>query len=147
MATLLEKYQNMKSDLMAESEKRLLNETEQLQFQEIVYRVSVLETLMRYTTNMPVTTDKNVLVMHFRPLNALVRSLPYERRFGLPGDQKVEAQRTTATTSLMEAMESYLSFFQGYQPGDDTQYREDIKSMINALIPIWLQFRSSYVQI
>ena len=120
MATLLEKYQNMKSDLMAESEKRLLNETEQLQLQEIVYRVSVLETLMRYTTNMPVTTDKNILVMHFRPLNALVRSLPYERRFGLSGDQKVEAQRTTATTSLMEAMESYLSFFQGYQPGADT---------------------------
>ena len=68
-----------------------------------------------------------------------------ERQFGLPADEKVKKQRATALENLQLVITSFRRPFQSFAPNTPEVYRETISKMITTVLPVWLQYRYTYI--
>ena len=93
MATVLEQYNDLKGRISAQIAAGQFPPEQMLQYQEMLYRIDVLETCMAFVKTAPITMDQRILSYHYQMLDAFMMCLLQERRFGLPGDEKVKKQR------------------------------------------------------
>ena len=99
MATVLEQYNDLKGRIGAKIAAGQFPPDQMLQYQEMLYRIDVLETCMAFGKTAPVTMDQRVLSYHYQMLDAFMMCLLQERRLGLPGDEKIKKQRECAYTN------------------------------------------------
>ena len=78
-------------------------------------------------------------------MNALFTCMLQERQFGLPADEKVKKQRATALENLQLVINSFRRPFQSFAPNTPEVYRETISKMITTVLPVWLQYRYTYI--
>lgn len=147
MASWLDEYQNIKTDM-----ERVFNDAaptvEQLiVYQELIYRVGVLETAKALCSSAPVTMDTKALVRHYQLVDAYLRRIVKERRFGLPADVKLKEHRQTASDALGKVHADCRSRFASFRPVDESTYRESINQLINTVLPVWMQLRNAYTNI
>ena len=96
MATWLNDYKAYKEALSHEFEGGAVAIGKVLQYQELLYRIDVLETCQMLCKTAPVTMDMKSLVAHYQLVDAYVQSLSKERRIGIPPDEKLKASRQTS---------------------------------------------------
>ena len=147
MASWLDEYQNIKTGM-----ERTFNDTtpgvEQLiVYQELIYRIGVLETAKALCGSAPVTTDTKALVRHYQLVDAYLRCVVNERRFGLPSDVKLKERRQTASDALSKVHADCRKRFSSFRPVDENTYRESIGHLINTVLPVWMQLRNAYTNI
>jgi len=68
-----------------------------------------------------------------------------ERQFGLPADEKVKKQRATALENLQLVINSFRRPFQSFVPSTPESYRDAVSKMITTVLPVWLQYRFTYI--
>ena len=100
MATWLNDYKAYKEALSHEFEGGAVAIGKVLQYQELLYRIDVLETCQMLCKTAPVTMDMKSLVAHYQLVDAYVQSLSKERRIGIPPDEKLKASRQTSAAAL-----------------------------------------------
>lgn len=66
MATLLEKYTDLRTGLVEKVMNGVLPLDKVLVYQEILYRIDVLESCQLFVKTAPVTTDTKVLAYHYQ---------------------------------------------------------------------------------
>lgn len=96
MATILDQYRERQEEIRSKIAENSLLPEELLIMQELNYRICVLETFQSFCKSAPVTMDVKVMGYHFQLVDAYVRFVQNERRFGLKTDadgQKKEKQR------------------------------------------------------
>lgn len=147
MASWLDEYQNIKADM-----ERAFNDAapavEQLiVYQELIYRIGVLETAKALCSSAPVTTDTKVLVRHYQLVDAYLRCVVNERRFGLPADVKLKERRQTTSDALTKVHADCRKRFSSFRPVNERTYRESINQLINTVLPVWMQLRNAYTDI
>lgn len=145
MATTLEQYYQTKQQLNAKMAEGKFTNDQLLGYQELMYRISVLESCMMFLKTAPVSTDTSVLGFHYKVVDALFTCMLQERQFGLPADEKVKKQRATALENLHMVINSFHRPFQSFAPNTPEVYRETISKMITTVLPVWLQYRYTYI--
>lgn len=145
MATTLEQYYQTKQQLNAKMAEGKFSNDQLLGYQELMYRISVLESCMMFLKTAPVSTDTSILGFHYKVVDALFTCMLQERQFGLPADEKVKKQRATALENLQLVINSFRRPFQSFAPNTPEVYRETISKMITTVLPVWLQYRYTYI--
>lgn len=145
MATTLEQYYQTKQQLNAKMVEGKFTNDQLLGYQELMYRISVLESCMMFLKTAPVCTDTNILGFHYKVVDALFTCMLQERQFGLPADDKLKKQRATALENLQLVINSFRRPFQSFVPNTPESYRDAISKMITTVLPVWLQYRFTYI--
>ena len=147
MATVLEQYTGLRDRISAQIAAGQFPPEQMLQYQEMLYRIDVLETCMAFGKTAPVTMDQRILSYHYQMLDAFITCLLQERRFGLPGDERVKKQRECAFTNLNTVVITLRKQFASFSPAAQDTYRAAAQNMINTILPAWMSYRNTYVDL
>lgn len=147
MATILEKYNEAKTRKMEQAMAGAMTPDKLLQFQELMYRVNILETCMCLCKTAPVTMDPKTMVFHYKVVDAFLMCMVTERRVGQPADEKQKAKRETALANLQQVIQSCRKQFASFAPRTQEQYKADITRMVNTVLPAWIQYRETYTTV
>ena len=145
MATTLEQYNQMKQQLSAKIADGTMTGDQLLGYQELLYRISVLESCMNFVKTAPVTNDMKVMSFHYQVVEALFTCLIQERQFGVPANDALKKQRDTALSNLQTVVTSFRKQFQSFKPATPEAYRAAVTKMVNTILPAWLQYRFTYI--
>lgn len=145
MATTLDQYYQTKQQLNARFSEGKFTSDQILGYQELMYRISILESCMTFVKTAPVTADMKVMSFHYQVVDALFTCMLQERQFGIPADEKLKKQRATALSNLNTVVTSFRKQFQSFAPSSPEAYKETVSRMINTVLPAWLQYRFTYI--
>lgn len=118
-----------------------------LAIQELNYRIYIMRTCQAFCHSAPITLDTNEMGFHYQLVSSLIQNLPNERKFGLKTDQNGQKQRATAAQILMTVIQDHCSRFANFVPNTQEHYKKSISNMINTILPVWLQYRDTYVKL
>ena len=147
MASVLEQYKIRQSAWNAQIGAGQLPLDVLLAVQELNYRVDVIDTFQAFCKTAPVTTDGKKLAFHYQLVDAYVQLLLGERKFGSKADEAGMKRRQTAEESVQQVVKANRKQFSSFKAGAPDQYKGAICKLINTFLPIWLQYRETYIHI
>lgn len=147
MATLLDQYREKQNRFRSQIAENSLPLEDLLVMQELNYRICVLETFQSFCKSAPITMDTKVMGYHFQMVDAYVRFILNERKFGLKADAEGQKRRETARESLERVVQDGRKRFTSFSAGTQEQYKKSISNFSNAILPVWMQYRNTYVNI
>ena len=147
MATVLEKYCKQRENMNAEIAQGAFTVEKLLVYQELLYRINVLETCMNFCKTAPVTPDLRALTDHYQLLDAFIQCMLLERRLGPAGDESVKRQRETGFANLENVVASFRKQFASFAPTAPDAYRNAIHNMVGTILPAWVAYRNTYVNL
>lgn len=100
MATCLDDYQSMKDTMTQQFSEGNVSLEQSMTYQELLYRIGVLETCRMLCKTAPITVEMKALIAHYQLVDAYVQCIGKERRFGMPADDKEKASRKVAAEAL-----------------------------------------------
>ena len=145
--TTLERYLLCRFDLETAFRAEPVDTAELWKYQEVMYRISVIETCRAFQETIPASGEIVTLLPHYQMLMAFLQHLVSERRFGMPDDIKARRNRDTAHMSLVRIMDDHSSRFRHYTPEGPEQYRLDVRNIISTVLSAWMQYRDSLLLI
>lgn len=148
MATLLEGYNASKNSFEAGMQTAQPTPDQIWKQQELLYRIEVLEACQMFVKTAPQSADVKDLHWHYQMIDAYFQSLTLERRYGLGTGEDVQKQRDTAHGNLFQVIQDYRRRFGSFAPGNDAGcYRKTIANVIQTVLPVWIQYRQTYIEI
>lgn len=147
MATALETYRQKQTEQLAQIAEQKTQPNTMLVLQEVNYRICVLETFQAFLKTAPITTDMKQMVYHYQMLDAYVRFIESERKFGAATDAEGKKKRETATTTLGRVTQDIRKRFSSFHATSPEQYKSEIGTLINTVLPVWIQLRNTYINI
>ena len=147
MATWLNDYQVRKEQMAPLAAKGEFSLMQSMEYQELLYRIEVLETCQMFCKTAPVTTDLKVLIGHYQLVDAYMQCIDRERRIGLPADEKQRAYRKTSSEMLEKIVTDCRKRFSSFQPSSQDLYKRSISTLLSTVLPVWLQMRNAYTKI
>ena len=147
MATVLERCCTMRDRMNDAIAKGTLPVEQLLVYQEVLYRINVLETCMNFCKTAPVTPDIRALTYHYQLLDAFIQCMLLERRLGPVGDESVKSQRDTGFANLENVVASFRKQFASFAPTAPDAYRNAIHNMVSTILPAWVAYRNTYVNL
>ena len=146
MATMLEKYMISFSEI---SKMSPLPIERMWEFQELIYRIEVLQVCQMFSKMAPLGNKANQssLITHYHMVDGYFECLKNERRIGPTADENLLKQRDTAHQNLGLIITDYRKRFQSYNVKTPEQYGNDIGKVISTFLPAWVQFRNTYINI
>lgn len=147
MAKLLDQYLQKQTELRAQIAANALPGDSLLVMQEVNYRICVLEIFRDYCLTAPQTMDPRVMGYHYQLVDANIQFLVSERKFGPKVDENGKKKRETAENSLNRVIADQRKRFSNYRPSTQGQFRKDICAMVNTILPVWISYRNTYINI
>ena len=147
MATVLETYYARKNYLDQQAQAAPLDMDGVWEYQELGYRLGVVESCRVFTQTAPESQDGALLLDHYHLLDAYIQNLTQERRLGPVPSENIQKQRETALYNLNQVIGSYRQYFTRFTPATVGQYKKEVGKVVNTVLPAWLQYRSTYVEI
>jgi hypothetical protein len=81
-------------------------------------------------------------------VDAFFQSLAQERCYSPINTEKEKKQRETAHGSLLKVIQDYRNRFSSFAPGTDAEfYQKTISAAVQTVLPVWIQFRQSYIEV
>lgn len=115
--------------------------------QELNYRIDVIATFQTFCKTAPVTTEGKALSFHYQLVDAYIQLLLGERKFGSRTDEAGMKRRQTAEESVQQVVKTNRKQFSSFKAGAADQYKGALCKLVNTFLPIWLQYRETYIHI
>lgn len=147
MATILEQYCEMQSKMRSQIAENSLLLGDVLIMQEVNYRICVLETFSSLCKTAPITMDTNAMGFHYQIVDAYVRFVLNERKFGLKTDAEGQKKRETAYVSFEKVVQDGRKRFSSFSASNAEQYKASIGNYIMSILSVWLQYRNTYINV
>lgn len=147
MATILDQYRERQNEIRSKAAENSLMLEELLTMQELNYRVCVLETFQTFCKSAPITMDTKAMGYHFQMVNAYVNFVLNERRFGPKTDADGQKKRETALASFERVVQDGKKRFTSFSAGTNEQYKKSISQYVNTILPVWMQYRNTYINL
>ena len=147
MATMLENYLEQKNSLDVLMATQPLASNRVWQYQELLYRIEVLGVCQMFSKTAPQTMESKALVAHYQMVDAYIQSLSCERRYGESQDDDSQKRRNTAHNSLQSVIMDHRKRFASFAPDSDERYKSEILKAINTILPAWIGYRNTFVEI
>ena len=146
--TLLEKYWKKKLDFNESHTAENMPEPLQLwNFQELLYRIEVLEVLKQFKDAAPLSNDMKVLIKHYKVVDFYIENLKKDRDLPAATKEEIKKQRETALAGLCSVVNDYKKRYGSYKPQSPEQYQKDIGHTISTFLPAWIQYRNTINEI
>lgn len=145
MATILEKYQRERQNLYQQISEGTVTARALWRYNELTYRISVLESFRIFSISAPKTTDKKRLQRHYQMVDAFVQYSAQERSYGPSRGPDTEKERNAAKTNLDRVIQDYRKQFSSFSPSSDEAYGWKITDVMKVVTPAWLQMRETFV--
>jgi len=143
--TMLEKYQLIFADIVKQEPPMTLEQA--WTFQELLYRMEVLQVCQMFITVAPVGNDMRAMLTHYQMVDGYFENLKCERRGGLAASEEEQKQRDTAHQNLCRIVNDYRKRFSSFTPGNPEQYKKEIGKTITTFLPPWIQTRNTYINV
>lgn len=147
MAKLLDQYLQKQAEIRDQIAANALRGDSLIIMQEVTYRICVLEIFQSYCLAAPQTMDFCVMGYHYQLVDANIQFLLSERKFGPKVDENGKKKRETAEDSLNRVIADQRKRFSNYRPMTQGQFRKDICAMVNTILPVWVSYRNTYINI
>ncbi len=147
MATVLSKYAQFRDNLQEQIRQGKLPCNQILLYQEVLYRISVLETFQAFCKIAPVSTDVKQLTYHYQMVDAYIASMLTEHKLGQPADAQQKAKRETASKSLHNIVQGCRKTFSNFKPVTEDLYKTNISALVKTILPVWVQYRDEYIKL
>lgn len=147
MATLLNQYLTKQEELQSQIAADSMPLDSLVILQELNYRICVLKTMQSFCQTAPVTTEAKPIGFHYQLVDAYVRFLISERKFGLRTDEAGAKKRETAAAALERIFTDNRKRFASFQIANQSQYKNSIGNMVQTILPAWIQYRNTYINI
>ncbi len=147
MATVLEQYKLRQSAWNAQSGAGKLPVDALVPMLELNYRVDVIDTFQTICKTAPVSNDGKALAFHYQLVDAYIQLLLEERKFGSRADEAGMKRRQTAEKSLLRVVRENRRQFSSFKVSTPDQYKGAVCKLVNTFLPIWLQYRETYIHI
>ncbi|MCM1508796.1 MAG: hypothetical protein NC177_16940 [Ruminococcus flavefaciens] len=147
MATVLSQYCEKQNIIRSQIAENSLPLEGLLQMQELNYRICVLETFQAFCISAPITLDTKVMGYHFQMVDAYVRFVLNERRFGPKTDAEGKKKQETALISFERVAQDGKKRFSNFTATTKEQYKKAISAYINTILPVWMQYRNTYINV
>ncbi len=147
MATILDQYREKQNEIRSKAAENSLMLEELLTMQELNYRICVLETFQTFCKSAPITMDTKAMGYHFQMVNAYVNFVLNERRFGPKADADGQKKRETALASFERVVQDGKKRFTSFSAGTNEQYKKSIGQYVNTILPVWMQYRNTYINL
>ena len=144
---ILETYKAKQAEINNRIATHTIRPQETLAMQELNYRIDVLETFKGFIKSAPMALDPKQLGYHYQLVDAYVKFALTERQFGPKTDEAGQKKRDTARESLQKVVHYGRRRFSSFSPSKPEQYSETVGKYINAVLPIWLAYRDTYVKL
>ncbi len=144
--TLLERYWAIRLEFEAAGKETVPEPPRLWWYQELVYRISVLEVLKCFTVAAPFTNDMKSLIPHYQVVNGYIEHIRKERA-SMSSDPERLKQQQTALSTLSAVITDYRTRYKSYAPKSPEQYGRDITRTVAAVLPAWVQYRNTLVEI
>ena len=116
-------------------------------FQELLYRIEVLEVSKLFKDAIPLATDMKVLMPHYKVVDVYFENLKKERVLPASKNTDVQKQRETALESFCSVIDDYRKRYGTYAPQSPEQYKKDIINTISTVLSAWIQYRNTINEI
>lgn len=147
MATILEQYRDQQNTIRAQLCAGSLSPGDLLVMQELNYRICILETFEGFCKAAPITLDTRAMGLHFQVVEAYVRFTLTERKFGPRTDAEGQKRRETAYHSFEQVAVDGRKRFSSFNATTQDQYKTCINNYIKTILPMWLQYRNTYINL
>lgn len=147
MATILERYRERQNSISSQIAAGSLPPEDILIMQELNYRICVLESFEGFCKSAPLTLDMKVMGFHFQMVDAYVRFILNERKFGLKTDAEGQKKRETAYLSFEQVAIDGRKRFSSFNAVSQDQYKKCINNYIRTILPVWMQYRNTYINL
>lgn len=120
-----------------------------IEYQELSYRISVLETSNMIIKSAPDTLDSmDAISAHFQIVQGYIQMLPHNHKFG-PGftDQNAFAQFQTAQSALKQIISDCTKRFSSLRLDSPDAYKRNVITLLNTIMPVWLQYRNTLLKL
>lgn len=145
MATKLQIYLKCKENMESQTNGGTLPLDQILVYQEVCYRISVLQSCQAYNQTAPVTTNIRAIMFHFQMLDAYLCALQEEHKVGVPADEKRKEQRRTAAQSFGIIVQNCRKPFLSFRASTPELYKSKVGILFSSILPAWIQYRDSYI--
>lgn len=145
--TIMEQYQAQVKELDEQLEAGKLPLDKMHILQELKYRISVMQSLRAFSKLAPITTDKKKMGYHYQITKTYLSLLVGGHPLGPNVDEDGIQKRETAEESLQRIVDDGVRRFKKFSPDSDEAYRNLIVKHINAVLPVWVQYRNAYIQL
>ncbi len=147
MASVLQTYREKQTEIYHSISANTLPTREVVRMQELNYRICVLETFQALCKSAPMSLDAKELGYHFQMVDAYVRFVLTERRFGPKTDENGQKKRDTALASFEKVVKDGRKRFSSFAPSKPEQYKTSVSQYVNAVLPVWMQYRNTYINL
>ena len=145
--TLLEQYNAKLGEMNDKIRAGQLPPEEMLVYQELVYRIAVLNTCTAFCAGAPVTMETAKLCCHYQVVAMYIKMLSCERQVGSKTDEDGKKKRGAAKETIDRVMNDGVRRFGSFNPKTDDLYKKTVSEFINAYISVWIQYRNTYINI
>ncbi|MCI9192456.1 MAG: hypothetical protein HFE92_03515 [Acutalibacter muris] len=145
--SILATYREKQADFNSRIAKHTMQTKENLALQELNYRICVLETFQAFSKSAPMGMKVDDLSYHYQLVDAYIKSVLSERQFGAKTDADGKKRRETAHQSLEKVVQAGRKQFSSFAPSKPEQYSQTVGKYINALLPVWMQYRDTYINL
>ena len=145
MASWLSAFKSLKDAMFDCANAGDLSSEQLLCYQELLYRIEVLETCQALAKSAPVTMDSRAMQGHYKLVCAFIRCIEKERRIvvSVEKEKDITAKRLTAAQSLEKVVADSIKRFSSFVPSNQEHYKQSIENLLNTVLPVWLQFRNT----
>ncbi len=145
--TILEEYNAKLNTVRSKISAGQATPMDAFAYQELKYRISNLETLNAIGACTPISTDKNVISLHYEVTSLLLKNLVDERCTGSRTDEEGKKKRETAKNTLIGVYNSGSKKSKSLIIDSVQVYKKYISEFVNAFIPVWIQYRDTLFKI
>ena len=146
MATMLETYNLKKEELNSKLKDGHLYSNDLLLLEELIYRISVLETFRAICNTAPITSETEVIKKHFRITDSYINFVISERRFK-PQTPDIQKKQETAIPSLNRVVMNYQKQFTSFKAQTEDYYKISIQKCINSILLVWVEYRNTFIDL
>lgn len=147
MANILAEYLAKQDDMRLKVAGNELPLESVVEYQELNYRVDVLETCKSLTLTAPVTTDVKKLGYHYQLTERVLSALTTEHQFGPVVNEDGKKKREAALSSLDRVIKDGRRRFTSFKAASQEQYKETVTKFIGSVLNVWIQYRNTYIKI
>ena len=147
MVNILAEYVAAQDEMLVKVAGKELPLESVIEFQELNYRIDVLETCKALTITAPITTDVKKMGFHYQLTEKILTALTNEHKFGPAVNEDGKKKREAALSALDRVIQDGRRRFRSFKATSQEQYKDTVTKFIGAVLNVWVQYRNTYVKI
>lgn len=116
-------------------------------YQEIAYRLSVLDVIARIDAAIPETMEKSKCGAHYQFMMSYLQLLVEEHCFVKPSSDKAAEARACAKEMLIKVLKDNEQCMMRFVPQEPADYRKVARNTLQTVTIAWISYRETFVRV